>query len=73
MKVNIKQFDVEMEVKSKGIEFEIRDPKGKFLGDVVITMTSIIWCPGKTTRERGYKVKLEDFFKIMEAQAKGGK
>ena len=26
MKVSIKSFDVEMDVKSKGIEFEVRDP-----------------------------------------------
>ena len=49
MKVNIKDFNVNMEVKSKGIEFEIRTPDGKKqLGDVFLTNTGIVWCKGKT-------------------------
>lgn len=61
MKVNIKKFDVEMEVKNKGIEFEIRDGKGAFLGDVVLTRKGLIWCQDKTDRKNGKSVDWEDF------------
>jgi hypothetical protein len=38
MDVSIKSFDVEMDVKNKGIELEISEPNaGKRLGDLVIT------------------------------------
>ena len=51
MKVLIKEFAVDMEVKSKGIEFEVRSPDGsKHLGDCYITKTSILWCRGKTPK-----------------------
>ena len=34
MNVSIKSFDVKMDVKTKGVEFEVYDTQGKFLGDV---------------------------------------
>lgn len=38
MKVLIKKFDVEMELKNKGIEFEVRTPDNKeHIGDIVIS------------------------------------
>lgn len=63
MKVNIKKFDVEMEVKNKGIEFEIRDGKDVFLGDVVLTRKGLIWCQGKTDRKNGKSIDWEEFIK----------
>ena len=45
MKVLIKEFAVDMEVKSKGIEFEVKSPDGaSHLGDCYVTKTSITWC-----------------------------
>lgn len=35
MKVSIKSFDVAMEVKNKGVEFEVYDNDGQHLGDIV--------------------------------------
>ena len=66
MKVSIKSFDVKMDVKSKGIEFEVRDPKGKQLGDCYLTMTGLIWCSGKTSKENGKKISWKKFIAMME-------
>lgn len=38
MNVRIKQFDVEMEIKNKGIEIDVSDPE-KHLGDLYVTKT----------------------------------
>ena len=56
MNVSIKSFDVKMEIKSKGVEFEVRDPQDNFLGDCIVTKTGLIWCKGKTKRPNGKKV-----------------
>lgn len=64
MKVHIKSF-VEAEIKAKGIEFEVRSPKGKEqLGDCFLTMTGLIWCKGKKTRSKGIPIKWLDFMAI---------
>ena len=61
MKVLIKSFDVNMEVKSKGIELEVRSVDGREqAGDCYATMTGLIWCKGKTNKENGIKLKWED-------------
>ena len=45
MDVRIKQFDVKMNVKAKGIEFEVRTPKGgSQIGDCYVTMKGLTWC-----------------------------
>ena len=56
MNVSIKSFDVKMEIKRNGVEFEVRDTKGNFLGDCIVTKTGLIWCNGKTKRANGKKV-----------------
>ena len=66
MKVSIKSFNVAMEVRNKGIEFEVRDPKGKLLGDCYLTKTALIWCRGKTSLEKGVRISWKDFIKRME-------
>ena len=54
MKVYVKDFKLGMEIKNRGIEIEIRNPADdQQLGDLVITKTGVIWCPGKTTRAYG--------------------
>lgn len=61
MEVWIKSFDVDMQVKQKGIELEVRNADGKGqLGDCYATMTCLIWCKGKTKKENGVKLKWED-------------
>jgi len=66
MQVKIKQFDVQMELKNKGIELEIRDPKSKFLGDLVITKSQAIWCKGRTSRQNGKAITLEKLIEYLE-------
>lgn len=71
MKVWIKSFDVEMEVKSKGIEFEVRSPDDTTQhGDCYFTMTGLIWCKGKIGKANGIKVSWNDFMEICGSEAK---
>jgi hypothetical protein len=65
MKVSIKSFEINMEVKSKGVEFEVRSPDNDFLGDCYLTMTGLIWCNGKIDRDNGEKISWGDFITLM--------
>lgn len=69
MSVKVKDLSVEMEVKNKGIELEVRDAQGNFQGDLIVTGSSVIWCEGKTSREKGIKVKMGDFLNVMRNQS----
>ena len=68
MDVRIKQFSVEMEVKTKGIEFEVRENGGKFLGDCYLTKTGIEWCGGKTPQGNGKKIDWTKFIELMNSR-----
>ena len=70
MKVTIKSFDVEMEVKNKGIEFEVRTPSGQHLGDVVLTKSGLVWCNGRTDPKNGLKVSWKKFIEFTEQRKK---
>jgi len=65
VQIGIKDFAVQMEVKNRGVEFEVKDTKGKHLGDLVITKTSVIWCKGRTGRARGKSLSWDRFIKMM--------
>jgi len=66
VKVNIKSFDVKMDVKNKGIEFEVRSADGKTqLGDCYLTKTELIWCPGKKDKKNGIGIKWDEFINLM--------
>lgn len=55
-----------MDVKKKGIEFEVRTPSGDSqLGDCYITMTGLVWCQGKTGKKNGIKIKWNDLITLM--------
>jgi hypothetical protein len=69
MKVKIKSFDVAMDVKSNGIEFEVRSPDNKTqLGDCFLTMTGLVWCEGKKAKKSGIKMSWTDFMEIMKSE-----
>jgi hypothetical protein len=69
MQVRFKRFDVIQEVKNNGVEIEVRTPDDKRqLGDLVITKTKVIWCPGKTTQANGITLTWEQFIEMMESQ-----
>lgn len=69
MKVNIKDFGgVQLEVKNKGMELGIKDNQNKQVGDLYVTSTKLIWCPGKVTRENGKEITWTEFSKFMEGR-----
>ena len=71
MKVLIKKFDVQMEVKNRGIEFEVRSPDGEdHLGDVVLKKSGLVWCKGRTDPKNGIKVSWEKFIAFAEQMAR---
>jgi hypothetical protein len=69
MKVSIKSFDVHMDVKNNGIEFEIYRNDGTFLGDCILSKTGLIWCSGKTSRAKGIKATWQEFISWMEGES----
>ena len=69
MQVSIKSFNVNMEVKSSGIEFEVRAPDGEFVGDCHLTMTGLVWCNGKTDKKNGERISWNDFIVLMNDPA----
>ncbi len=69
MQVSIKNFNINMDVKSGGIEFEVRTPDGKSqLGDCYLTMSGLVWCKGKTSKAKGTKINWNDFIAIMSSK-----
>lgn len=70
MKVAIKDLAVSMEVKNKGVEFEVYGNDDKFLGDLVVTKTKLVWCPGKTAVENGHPIKWADFIAYAQSLPK---
>ena len=69
MKVKIKTFGIGMEVKSNGMELEVRSADNKTqLGDCYITMTGLIWCDGKKDRKNGVRVCWKDFISICDSK-----
>lgn len=65
MIVSIKEFDVDMAVRNKGIELDVSGNDGH-KGDLVITKTQLIWCKGKTQRDNGIAISWNDFIEYME-------
>lgn len=66
MQVSIKKFDVEMQLKNKGMEIDVYKPDGTFMGDLVVTKTGLTWCKGKTKPANGVKVTWQQFIDYME-------
>ena len=70
MQVWIKSLEVEMQVKQKGIELEVRTKDGKGqMGDCYATMTGLVWCNGRIKKENGVKIKWEDFIAICASDS----
>lgn len=65
MKVTIKGWDVSMDIKNNGVEFEVGGKDGQ-VGDFYVTKTGVTWCEGKTQRENGKHVKWEKLRKLMK-------
>jgi hypothetical protein len=69
MQVGIKSFDVEMVVKQKGIELEVKNAKGSQLGDCYATMVGLVWCKGKKQKANGVKLKWEELQLLCTSDA----
>jgi hypothetical protein len=69
MKVTIKSFEVDMEVKNAGIEFEVYSPDGsEHKGDLILTKRNLIWCKGRVRRENGKEISWTKFMEWAESQ-----
>ena len=66
MKANIKKLDVEMELKNKGMEIEVRDTNDEFKGDLVISKSGVIWCKGKVQRKNGVKKSWDELIALFD-------
>ncbi len=67
MKVSIKDFGVDMEVKNRGIEFEMHYNAGTFKGNCYVTKSGLIWCEGKTQKKNGIRVSWDEFIDWMNS------
>lgn len=67
MPVSIKSFDVEMNIKNKGVELDVYDNDGKFRGDLIVSKAGLIWCEGRTQRKNGVKVSWHEFITWMNS------
>lgn len=68
MKVRVKDFNATMDIRNKGIELDVSGNDGKHLGDLVVTSTRLVWCPGKTTVKNGKSLTWEEFIELMKEQ-----
>ena len=68
MKVCVKDFTIEMEIKNNGMEFEVRDNNETHRGDIFVTKTGLTWCGGRTHRDNGQKVTWYKFISWMNEQ-----
>lgn len=64
--VNIKDLHVDMEVKTRGVEFEVHNSSGKHMGDLVVKKNGLVWCKGKTKPENGEHISWDKFIDWME-------
>lgn len=69
MKVGIKKLAVDMPVKNKGIELEVRDTDGTHLGDLIVSKAGLTWCPGRTRRENGIRLSWRRFIDLVTSTA----
>ena len=67
MKVNIKQFDVAMELKTNGMEVEVKNGSDEHLGDLIVSKSGIEWCNGRIHRGNGVKLTWTEFIAFMMA------
>ncbi len=68
MVVGIKDLTVEMEIKTNGMELDVRSNDGKHLGDCYITNTGLTWCEGNTQKRNGIKISWEEFITDMKSR-----
>lgn len=65
MKVAVKEFGLDLDVKNKGMTLGVADTRGKHIGNIKITKTGLTWFNGKS--QSGQKVKWDDFIEWMNS------
>jgi hypothetical protein len=66
VKVKVKNFAVEMEIKTTGMELEVRRPNdSEQVGDCYVTKTGLTWCKGKTTKPKGVKISWDELGQLL--------
>jgi hypothetical protein len=69
MNVTVKEFGITMEIKNKGIEFEVHDGQGsKHKGDLVLNKAGLTWCKGKRPPKNGRRIRWKEFIEWAETQ-----
>ena len=68
MKVKIKSFSVDMDVKNSGVGFHVHNNDDNFMGKCYVTKTGLIWCKGKTRKENGTRVDWDEFIDWMNGE-----
>jgi hypothetical protein len=58
-----------MDVKNKGIEFEVRNPNGgDHCGDCYLTKAGLTWCLRKKAKKNGITIKWDDFMDLLSSK-----
>lgn len=69
-KVRIKALTVEMDVKTNGVEFEVRNAANTSqVGDCYVTKVGLVWCKGRTTKPNGVKISWDELATLLQSQA----
>ena len=64
MDVKIKNLDAEMQLKAKGMELDVKAPKGKAaLGTLAVTKAGLVWTKGKA---KGVNISWAKFVAFVE-------
>ena len=68
MEVVITDLGIPLEVKTRGIDFEVRDNSGSLLGHLKLTSTKLEWRNRGIHRGNGIEIEWEDFIELMNDQ-----
>jgi hypothetical protein len=66
MKIANKKIRHELEIKNNGIEFSVKDSKGKHLGDFYVRKSGVVWCRGQTTVDNGESISWTKLIGLAE-------
>ncbi len=70
MKAAIKDIGVDLILKTRTMDIEVRDNQDKPKGTISINKAHIIWRKARHGKGNAIKVTLEDFIEYMEAKKK---
>lgn len=68
MEVKIADLGIPLDVKTRGIDFEVNDNSGHLLGHLKLTSTKLEWRNRVIHRGNGIEIEWEDFIALMNKQ-----